>query len=289
MTTQTEQADGAKPWVEAWARNMAPLLRTVFPGAPDSAADDAKSPIEEHFAALNDTWKDSIEKWSALAKEGARPEALTPEALLELFTPARWSGPGSGAFDSGLSEVLKGPRYATLWNMDRELLQLQQRAYERDRLVMAYQAIVRKAWNKAFERFSQSFASNKSEAPATWRAMADRWLAVANEVLIEAHRSDEFIEAQTRMLRASSEYRLQERQLAEGWCAASHIPTRTEMDEMQRVVTELRRETRLLRRQAASSAEPAPRSPAPTQRAARAPARKPSAAAAKKARRATKA
>ena len=284
-----ERTEVAKPWMEAWAQNISPFVKAVFPGAPDSPqADDAKLPVEEHFAALNETWRESIEKWSALAKEGIRAEALTPEALLELFTPARWSGVGSGAFDSGLREVLEGPKYATLWNMDHDLLQLQQRAAERDKRVMAYQGIVQKAWNKAFERFSNSFASSRGEIPTTWRGLTDRWLAVANEVLIEAHRSDEFIEAQTSMLRASSEYRLQERHLAELWCAASHIPTRTEMDEMQRVVTELRRELRLLRRQTASSALPTPRSPAPTQRAVRAPAPKSRAAVAKKTRRATK-
>jgi hypothetical protein len=41
--------------------------------------------------------------------------------------------------------------------------------------------------------------------------MTDRWLEVANETLIEVHRSDEFVEAQRRMLRSASDYRLQER------------------------------------------------------------------------------
>ena len=50
------------------------------------------------------------------------------------------------------------------------------------------------------------------------------------------------------MLRSASDYRLQERKIAEAWCEACHIPTRTEMDEMQRTVTELRRELRALQR-----------------------------------------
>lgn len=285
----TGQTDFTQPWMEAWAANMQPFMKSMFPAMPDSHhAADAKSQAEEQFAALNATWKDSIEKWAALAKEGARPDALTPEALMELFTPAKWSGPGIDPFDAGLREVLEGPKYATLWNTDREMLQLQQRAAERDKQAMAYQAIVQKAWNTAFERFSKSFASNKGEAPATWRGLTDRWLAVANEVLIEAHRSDEFVEAQSRMLRAASDYRLQERKMAEAWCAASHIPTRTEMDEMQRVVTELRRELRLLRRQAASPTEPTAASRIAKQGTVRSPAPKPRAAA-KKTRRATQA
>jgi hypothetical protein len=84
--------------------------------------------------------------------------------------------------------------------------------------------------------------------PTTWRAMADRWLGVVNDTLIESQRSATFVEAQSKMLRSASDYRLQERKIAEAWCEAFHVPTRTEMDEMQRTVTELRRQLRALRR-----------------------------------------
>ena len=62
----------------------------------------------------------------------------------------------------------------------------------------------------------------------------------ANKALLEMHRSEEFLEAQRRMTRSSTEYRLAEREIAEAFCEMHHIPTRTEMDEMQRAVTELR-------------------------------------------------
>jgi polyhydroxyalkanoate synthase subunit PhaE len=50
------------------------------------------------------------------------------------------------------------------------------------------------------------------------------------------------------MLRAASDRHLQERKMAEAWCEAAHVPTRTEVDELHRTVTELRRELRRLRR-----------------------------------------
>ena len=74
------------------------------------------------------------------------------------------------------------------------------------------------------------------------------------------------------MLRSASEYRLQERAIAELWCAAFHVPTRTEMDEMQRTVTELRRQLRALQRAGAS--RPAVSHPPASQAAKRAPATK---------------
>jgi hypothetical protein len=146
-----------------------------------------------------------------------------------MFSPARWGERGAGAFDASLQHVIEGPKYATLWNLDRKVAELQQLLIKRNKAVLAYQAIVQRAWNTALKRFMKTLSTAKGDAPGTWRGLTDLWLKVANEALIEAHRSEEFVEAQTRMLRAASDYRLLERALAEAWCEACHIPTRTEV------------------------------------------------------------
>jgi class III poly(R)-hydroxyalkanoic acid synthase PhaE subunit len=256
-------------WADRWIATQQAFLKSMFPSpatsgpAAGAMAEEAKPPMQEQFADLQETWKGSIEKWTAFVKEGATPDAWTPKALREMFSPAQWSGRGAGAFDAGLQHIIEGPKYATLWNLDRKVAELQQFSINRDKAVLAYQAIVQRAWNKALERFMKNLSSAKGDAPTTWRGLTDRWLKVANETLIEAHRSEEFVEAQTRMLRAASDYRLQERALAESWCEAYHIPTRTEVDEIQRTVTELRRQIRLLQRQNAPQLE-ARATPAPT-------------------------
>ncbi|MDM0108419.1 poly(R)-hydroxyalkanoic acid synthase subunit PhaE [Variovorax sp. J22R24] len=237
--------------VDAWAKTMQPLMKAMFPATPSLAfgrASDARPSIEQHFAGLNETWRESLEQWTDLLKEGTEPSSLTPEALRALFTPARWSGSGATGIDSDLSRVLDGPKFATLWKLDRDLVELQQCAVRRDKAVQAYQALVQRAWNAAFARFAKRLPLTSGDTPATWRGLADRWLEVANETLIEARRTDEFVEAQSRMLRAASDHRLKERELAEAWCSAFHIPTRSEMDEVQKTTTELRRRVRLLER-----------------------------------------
>lgn len=250
-------SEAVKPWAETWAANQQAMLKSMFslalpPAANASGENDASTPlpIQQQFADLQTTWKESIEKWSEFAKEGLGAEALTAEALKAVFAPSRWNGSGLGAFDGNLHQALEGPKYATLWDLDRKLAKLQQQALQRDKDVAAYQAIVQVAWNKAFEQFSQSFASAKTPPPNSWRALTDRWLEVANATLIDARRSEEFVQAQTRMLRSASDYRIQERAIAEAWCEAFHVPTRSEMDEVQRTVVELRRQVRLLQRQA---------------------------------------
>ena len=62
------------------------------------------------------------------------------------------------------------------------------------------------------------------------------------------------------MTRSSTEYRLAEREIAEAFCEMHHIPTRTEMDEMQKAVTELKRELRAVRRSPESTQTRAPQS-----------------------------
>ncbi|WP_321945313.1 poly(R)-hydroxyalkanoic acid synthase subunit PhaE [Paraburkholderia sp. J10-1] len=270
------QANGS--WPDAWSALQQELLKSMFAspgGSSDGSAQKTKQPMQAQFADLTETWKASIEKWAAFAKDGVDPDAWTSNALREIFSPARWGGNGTGAFDAALQHVIEGPKYATLWDLDQKLVRLQHSLRKRDEAVLAYQAVVQRAWNATFERFMKTLTTNEGEAPKTWRSLTDQWLKVANETLIEAYRSDEFVSAQARMLRSASDYRLQEREIAESWCEAYHVPTRTEVDEIQRTVTELRRQVRLLQRQSASRAEDPPAS-APK------PSRRPRAAAAKR-------
>jgi len=268
----------SKSVAEHWLAGQQAMWKPFFPwtagqsGEPKPAAN--ANPLEEQFNELRDTWQASVTKWTDFAKEAAQGELPSADKLREMFTPAAWAhGPGSGpgVVDAALQRVLEGPRYAVLWDLDRQLLELKKLTLQRDQAVAAYQAVVQKAWNAAFQRFAKALGSDPlASTKLTWRGLADKWLAVANDTLIDVHRSEKFIEAQRQMLRAASDRHLQERKIAEAWCEAGHIPTRTEIDELQRHVVELRREVRLLRR-----ATPAGAIPAATVGARRVPARRP--------------
>ena len=250
-------SDEPGTWADSWATSQQALMKAIFPAhMPEaSAGSETLGTLQAQFTDLRDTWQESIEKWAEMVEQGSQAAPITPEALRELFSPARWNGTGTGAFDAGLRQVLEGPKYAMLFDLDRKLLALKQLASDRDKDVASFQAILVKAWGMALERFSSSYPSSAGEETPTWRGTADRWLAVVNDTLIEVQRSDAFVEAQRKMLRSASDYRLQEQKIAEAWCEAFHIPTRTEMDEVQRTVTELRREVRALQR----AAQPMPR------------------------------
>ncbi len=220
-------AGGAQNPFEAWARSAA----TPPPGDP-----------------VSDLMQRSLEQWTTLAKQawtqGSGPDAA---AMAKLFDPEEWRRAGSH-FDLGLEKLTEGPTYATLWDLDRKLLNLQKLAVDRARDVEGYWKVVNGAWTRAVQQFGKAVADTGGEPIRSGRQMLDLWLGVANQALLEMHRSKEFLEAQRRMTRSSTEYRLAEREIAEAFCEAHHIPTRTEMDEVQRTVTELRRELRALKK-----------------------------------------
>jgi polyhydroxyalkanoate synthase subunit PhaE len=193
-----------------------------------------------------------MEAWMTFAQQGS-PETgrviFDASTMQKLFDPAEWAKASAGGFDFALEHLAEGPTYATLWDLDRKILNAQKLLAERTKEIANYHAIVQAAWMKAFQRFVKEL-SNPAGAPIkSGREMIDLWIKVANETLIEMHRSQEFLEAQRRMTRSGTEYRLAEREIAEAFCEMHHIPTRTEVDEVQRIVCELRRELRRLRRE----------------------------------------
>ena len=263
-----------RAWTQGMAAHQAAqagLANALFPKSAEAPSEppvaEAGTPLEAQFNELRDTWKVSIEKWAALAKDTADTSALSPTSLHDLFDPARWN---AASPDAALRRVLDGPRYATQWNLDRKMLELQQLASQRDQAIAKYHAIVKKAWQEALERFSSSAIAQGATAPATWRELTDRWLAVANDTLVETYRTDAFIQAQRQLLRLASEHRLKQQEIAETWCQACHVPTRTEVDETQRQVVELRRQLRALQRERKSPVQ----SPVSTRQRKRAPSKR---------------
>ena len=70
--------------------------------------------------------------------------------------------------------------------------------------------------------------------------------------MLETQRSPEFMDAQRRMMRAGVEIKARQRETAENWCDTWQMPTRTEVDDMAKIVHELRREVRKLKREVAT-------------------------------------
>jgi hypothetical protein len=268
----------ANDWVQFWQNNQKSLFQAwaegkmpSFPGLkPEDAAkgSDAKPAGAAGADPMGELMKRSMEEWAALAQEAwTQSGRFDADMLRKAFDPAEWRRAGT-RFDMGLEKLTEGPTYATLYDMDRKVLTAQKLWIDRTRDIEHYYEVVQGAWNRAYERFMKAIGEKGGAPIKSGRALLDLWLATANTALVEMHRSKDFLDAQRRMTRSSTDYRLAEQEIAEAFCEIHHIPTRTEMDEMQRSVTELKRELRALRRNGAGDAA------APAKKAAPKPARK---------------
>jgi len=234
-------------WLKFWNENQKSLFQAWAEGRPSPFAMQGEPPPGTEV--MSDLLQRSMEEWSTLSKDAwTKSGHFDAEAMKKLFDPAEWKRAGSH-FDMGLEKLTEGPTYATLWDLDKKMLNTQKLWVERARDVEHYWEVIQGAWNRALERFMGVVNDAKGVPIKSGRQMLDLWLETANKSLVEMHRSKEFLEAQRRMTRSSTEYRLAEREIAEAFCEMHHIPTRTEMDEMQRTVTELRRELRALKRE----------------------------------------
>jgi poly[(R)-3-hydroxyalkanoate] polymerase subunit PhaE len=249
-TDWTEQAtqmfkfwtEGQKAWLESLARPAAGTVNPFGQATPPQAA----------MQQWNDAWKASLDQWSALLQQGSQI-AFSQENLRKIVDPAEWAKPAPGSFDFGIEHLIEGPNFATLWDLDRKMLKLQQLGVKRAEDSAAYHAVVFAAWKEAAERFVRQFGKAEGTPVSSYRELVDLWIKTANETLLEVHRSPEFLEAQRRVTRSATDYRLAEREIAETYCEIHHLPTRTEMDEVQRTVYQLRRDLRALLRKLESA------------------------------------
>ena len=114
-----------------------------------------------------------------------------------------------------------------------------------------FNRVVSQAWLRAYERFSAKHDLEELQKGDVREAL-DEWLEAANTELLAMQRSDEFLNAQRRVLRANLRFRQRMRDWAEEWSKAYQMPTRTEIDDLTQTVYQLRREVRALKDQLAN-------------------------------------
>jgi hypothetical protein len=251
--------DQAGELYKQWADQQQNLFRSMAGNAGlfgVGGTNPVKPTIDatEGLRKAQSLWQSSMEQWVDLAQKALPQAGLTGESLKMLFDPKQWAQAGLGPLDAAIEHLVEGPSYATLWTLDRKILKAQKLRAEWSRDLAAFQVLMQGAWNEAVQRFLRDINDTQGTPITTWRELTDVWVKVANEALLATHRTPEFLEAQRRLTRSGAECRLQEREIAEAFCEMQRMPTRTEMDEVQREVYELRRRLRALEKKSGVSA-----------------------------------
>jgi polyhydroxyalkanoate synthase subunit PhaE len=214
---------------------------------------------------------------AAAAATQAGAESTVAATLRRMIDPRVWLSAGDD-MEEALQRMAEGPRFADLWDNERRFAGVFGAWMALRRRSLEHQAVVLEGWTTAARRFAERLgerlgeraAQGEASSPvASQRAALDLWIETANRTLLEMQRSERYLESQAQLLKASTELRLAQQAVAEYYGRMFGLPTRTELDDVHRTVTELRRALRAVERrlrqqqqQAAAAAAAAAEKPA---------------------------
>jgi polyhydroxyalkanoate synthase subunit PhaE len=180
------------------------------------------------------------------AANGASSEPET-SFLPKIFDPQAWWA-STPDFDASIARFQQAPQLADVGHIERKfaavyssMMALRQRSLE-------HQMIMTNAWTRAANTFMTRVGGDAKAFTGSWRDLMSRWIQIANDELIATQRNEEYLSSQRNLLKASTDLRLAQQELAGLYGGMFGMPTRAEIDDVHKTVTSLRREVRALKR-----------------------------------------
>jgi polyhydroxyalkanoate synthesis regulator phasin len=180
------------------------------------------------------------------------------KTLEDISNPYSWVKFSSTDFDEGVKRFSEGPLFSGVSDIDNRVAKAMDGWLELGEKNNDYYEVLLKNWITAYEKFLEQLKDSEDVDMASLspKKMVELWSSIANDELMKMHRSEEFLESQKALIKASAEYRLHEQDIAEVICNTLHIPTRKEIDDVHKTITELRREVRALKNTIAKQETP---------------------------------
>ena len=247
-----EQAKVAQTWLESQAE-LASSLAGLSP-----AGGQAVDP-----AALAELWKSGMALGSlGNVLPGFETTGIGSETLGKMLDPMSLSLMGGNQVGEAIRRLTEGPRLADVGSIERGMAEVMELYLEVQTAARAYESVVASAWMEANRRFTADLAQRFGKDGEVLAAKDAHkvWLAIADETLMETHRSETFLDAQRQLLRAGMDFLLAERKFVEQLVEPAGFPTRSEIDELHRTVHTLKQRVRTLEKAAATEAKPPSRS-----------------------------
>jgi polyhydroxyalkanoate synthase subunit PhaE len=176
---------------------------------------------------------------------GESGDGVTVELLQKIFDPREWLS-ATGYMDETVRRITEGPKLADLWQVEGKFLAVMRAWMETRTHSVEHTTHVLAAWAKAASEFAGKLqeAANKGRPLGSRAEVVGIWVDIANRHLLEAQRSQAFLETQRKLLQASSDLKLAQQELGDYYGEMFGLPTRVEIDDLARSVAELKREFR---------------------------------------------
>ena len=162
-------------------------------------------------------------------------DSIVEATFRKIVDPRSWMA-GTGELDDVLGRMAEGPRFADLWEAERRYAGVLHAWMNLRRRHLEHNTVVLQAWLQAARRFTEQIAA-RSGAQANGldaRAALALWTDTANQELLEAQRSEPFLQTQAAMIRATTALRMAQQELVEYFGKQYGFPTRTELDDVHR-------------------------------------------------------
>lgn len=241
---------------EVWEKGQQAFLKAQSEAMETFANSFKDIKVEESFP----DWENFIKRWvpdwdpnvfANKTGEFAGGFEATNNAFLAMLEPANWTQYAPEQLRVILQSIAEGPRFADLATPQQEAAATWRESLDYSKAATDMGKVMQEAWIRTLGRFNEKYSIEDLKSGNPEDAM-NEWLKAANHELLETQRSQQFMDAQKRMVRASTEIRARQKETAEAWSEMYQMPTRTEVDDLSKTVHELRRELRILKREVAS-------------------------------------
>src|SRR6202022_2752662 len=104
-----------------------------------------------------------------------------------------------------------------------------------------HNTVMLEAWMRAAGAFAKNLndKADRRETLGSWREVLALWVETANSALLETQRSEKYLKSQREILKASTDLRLAQQELAAFYSEVFGYPTRAELDDVHRTRTDL--------------------------------------------------
>ena len=243
-------ADGAKAYQQAGQDVANAWVRAVQPRS-DTMEDGMKA------------WSEFVKAWApgwdpAAAALGVRDTAATQNVFFQAFDPSAWMSQAPDQMRKIVEQFTSLPQFA-----DMKIPGMDQAAWMEDMLTYTQAAqdfgkVMQDAWLRAFNDFKDQYGT-MDWSTADMNEMTQAWLKTADGELLRTQASRAFMDAQKSMIQASTQLKKRQTEMANQWAKEVGLPTQDDLDDLARIVHELRRDIRKLK---AKSPEPVATDPA---------------------------
>jgi len=201
-----------------------------------------------------DAWQGFVKAWApgwdpatAMATGAADMMGKSRDAMFSLFDPSTWMAQSPEQLKTILQGIANAPQFADLVMPQGDMATAWAETVEFQEATAGFAKIMHEAWLRSYTEYSKAFSLEDLKSGKVKQAL-DAWLKIANKELLDTQASQDFMDAQKKLMSTATRLKKRQAEAAQKWAETYQMPTRSEIDDLTQIVTDLRRELRDLKR-----------------------------------------